>query len=94
MLINCLNALASEWQFTPSRVDPFYSKNVLENLNQYIVFCEGVNKMIFISFWSKNSRQQNPVLKSLVKKKFCIETCFMALFQWQFIFSFSTHNLA
>ncbi len=41
------------WSLTPPRICPFETKSVLQNLNQYIVFCERVNKMIFTSFWKK-----------------------------------------
>ncbi len=53
--------------------------HVLQMLNQYIVFCEGVNKIIFTSFCIKNSSLPHPVLKKSCEQISCV--CFMALFQ-------------
>ncbi len=53
---------------TPSHTDLSITKHVLQMLNQYIVFCEGVNRIIFTSFCSKNSSLPHPVLKSPVNK--------------------------
>ncbi len=44
------------------------TKHILQKLNQYIVFCELVNRMIFTSFCSKNSSLPHPFLKSCVNK--------------------------
>jgi len=44
----------------------FLNKKASQNLNQCIVLREWLGRMIFRSFWSKNSRRQHPLVKSLV----------------------------
>jgi len=90
-LLRC-ELLHYSWWFTPPRILCFLTKSVLQKLNQYIVLYERVGRIIFTSFWSKNSSLQPPIPRSLVNTDLIY--IFLALFQWLkfFVFSITTRK--
>ena len=65
-------------RWRPLRILPLQAESVLQNLNQCIVLCEWLGRIIFTSFWRKNSRRWHPNQKSY---RHIFRMCFMALFQ-------------